>query len=270
MTIKVTIKGEGLSLEKKTSMQKAGQIITFLGTEEDGGQPALLDRNSLTPSDSPKEAINESKAKTNAQKITVLVNYLSQKDRQEDVLIKELLLHLTKMGEKPGNFARDLRTAESFGYIYPSDVKKTMFRITVKGKGAISNQFSGEVAVKTRGKKKGIYKKAVPPRKEVVSLSIVAELEGYPGFHDLPAKADCILWVLAYADTHNIEELTPKEVELITDKLKKKLAQRDFSAHNKRNIKNSYVSLTNGKFKLQKKGIDHLKEIVKENGKKEK
>ncbi len=265
MSVRITIKGDGLSLEKQTSLKKAGQIITFLGLEEGDTTteqvPSSPKALVVSLGSSPKVAIHEAKAKTNAQKITVLANYLSEKDGQEGVLVKEILLQLRKIGEEPGNFTRDLGTAESLRYLYPLDAKKTIYGVTDKGKGAILNKFVEETPNKTSRKDKRGFKKAIPPRQEVLSLPIVANLEGYSGFHDLPTKADSILWVLAYADSNNIEELTPREVEMITDKLRKKIPQKDFSAHNKKNMKLGYVALTDGKYKLQQKGIDHLKSL---------
>lgn len=276
MSITVTIKGDGLSLEKQTTLQKAGQIITFLGLEE--GDTLVNGQASSTPKvltsssgKSPKEAIGEANAKTNAQKITVIGKYLSDNDGSGEFLTKEVLLQLRKIGDEPGNFKRDLSTAETLKYIYPIPSKKGSYGITDRGKQAILDKFAEEIQIKTTTKGKGVFKKAVPLRNSVVSLSIVTDMEGYPSFHSLPTKADSILWVLAYADKNAIQELTPREVEFITDKLKNKIAQSGFSAHNKRNVKLSLVSLTNGTFKLQQKGIDHLKKLSnpKRNDKKE-
>lgn len=266
MTVVVTIKGDGLSLEKQTTLQKAGQIITFLGIEEDGSiipGRAPSSPKALVPSSivSPKDAIQDAKAKTNAQKITVLVNYLYEKEEQDGILVKEILLQLRKIGEEPANFKRDLGTAESLHYLYPIDTKKSMYGITDKGKEAILNQFADEISPKTQRKSKGVFKKAIPPRQDVLSLPLVTNLEGYPDFHSLPTKSDSILWTLAYADSKNIESLTPREIEVITDRLKNKISQNAFSAFNKKNFKLGYVALTDGKFKLQQKGIDHLKSL---------
>ncbi|MDO8487655.1 MAG: hypothetical protein Q7S45_05150 [Candidatus Curtissbacteria bacterium] len=267
MTITITIEGDGLSLKKETNLQKAGQIIAFLGLAENSSEAGT--RLDLVPSTvlssplalSPAELVIESKAKTNAQKIAVLGSYLLEKDGRDDFLTKEVLLLLRKIGEEPHNFARDLRTAESSQYVYPIDTKKGKYGVGQKGKQAIQNKFSDKIRATARTKRTGGVRKATPPRTEVLSLSIVSSLEGYPDFHVLPSKADAILWVLAYADEQKIEELTPREVEALTDKLRNKIEQKAFSAHNKRNIKLSYVSQTGNRFKLQQKGSDHLKKL---------
>lgn len=267
MTVKITIDGEGLSLKKETTLQKAGQIITFLGREEDSINPVnqqdSIQPTSLisSPTSSPKELIIESKAKTSAQKITVLGKYLSEKDGVDEFLIKEVLLQLRKMGDEPGNFTRDLKTAVSLQYIYEIDNKEGKYGVSEKGKAEIQNKFSGETR-RVGVKRTGGFKKAIPPRGEVTSLEIVATLEGYPNFHGLPTKADSILWVMAYADSQKIQELTPKEVEVITDKLKNIIPQNAFSAHNKRNIKGGYVSQADSRFKIQQKGLDYLKSLT--------
>jgi len=265
MAINVTIQGDNLSFTKETSLQKAGQIITFLSLDESSiksPQPtALKELNSLSDL-SPQELINQAKAKTNAQKITVLTQYLSGSD-QEGALSKEVLLQMRKMGEEPANFKRDLRTAESLQYIYVIDPKKGLYGISEKGKQAIQKGFSDIIPTKfkVKIKGKGGFKRAIPPRQEVLSLALATNLEGYPDFHALPTKADSILWILAYADSKGIEELTPKEVEIISDKLRNKITQNAFSPFNKKNIKSGFVSPTNGKFKLQQRGTDHLKTI---------
>lgn len=267
MSITITIDGEGLSLKKETTLQKAGQIIAFLGLEEGslGTVPSGETSHkpaSLIPSPifSPIDMISEAKAKTNAQKITVLGKYLSDKDGPDGFLIKEILLQLRKIGEEPGNFTRDLKNAVSLQYIYVIDAKEGKYGISAKGATAIQNKFADEPR-KPSVKGRGGFKKAIPVRAEVTSLQMVSTLSGYPDFHTLPTKADSILWVLAYADGQKIADLTPKEVEEITDKLCNKLEQKAFSAHNKRNIKSGYVAQTDGKFKIQQKGLDHLKSL---------
>ncbi len=268
MSITITIDGEGLSLKKETTLQKAGQIIAFLGLEEGSlgaAPPGGTSHNnpaSLIPSStsSTSDMISEAKAKTNAQKITVLGKYLSDKDGSDGFLIKEILLQLRKIGEEPGNFTRDLKNAVSLQYIYVTDAKEGKYSISIKGVNAIQNKFADEPR-KLSAKGRGGFKKAIPPRDEVNSLPMVTTLSGYPDFHPLPTKADSILWALAYADSQKIEELTPKEVEVITNKLRNVIAQKDFSAFNKRNIKPGYVAQTDGKFKIQQKGLDYLKSL---------
>lgn len=277
MSVIITIDGDGLSLKKEISMQKAGHIITFLGLEEgtpisnaapESPSPVELPRLGGQVTSSPRELLTEANAKTNAQKITVLINYKETQDQHEGVLSKEILMMLRKMGEEPGNFKRDVRTAEALKYIYSIPGKKDMYGATDTGRIAISKQFADEVTAKPKSRG-GVFRKAIPPREEVTSLSLSTSLEGYPPFGNLPTKGDCILWILAYADSKGIESLTAREVEHISDKLRIKIAQNVFSGHNKKNMKENYVSWTDGKFKLQMKGMDHLKALLTENVEKE-
>ncbi len=270
MTVKISIDGEGLTFKKDIGVQKAGQIIAFLGADESSAPiergPLLTTTSKILPQieQSPKDLIIQANAKTNAQKITVLGSYLLDKDGNDDFLIKEVQLQMRKLGEEPGNFNRDLKAAMSLQYIYQLPPKKDgKYGITDAGREAIQNQFSEEVKIKPKSHKKhGGFKQSIPPRDEVTTLAIVSDMEGYPNFHKLPTKADSILWVMAYCDAQKIESLTPKEVEFLTDKLRSKIPQNAFSPHNKRNIKEGYVSQTDGKFKLQQKGFDHLKALL--------
>ncbi len=267
MAIKLTITGD-VTITREISLQKAGQIITFLGLDETDKEPTNTSFNpnlfvaDSTASVSPQELIMDANAKTYAQKITVLVKYFTERDKQEGVLSKEILLQLRKMGEEPGNFKRDLQTAVSLQYLYVLDSKQGLYAISQKGRAAIDSKFSNEASVKVKSKSRGVFQKAIPPRSEVTTLTWVASLEGFPDFHSLTTKADSILWILAYAEFQGIESLTPREVELASDHLKKKIPHKDFSAHNKRNIKSSLVASTGGKFKLQQKGINHLKSFL--------
>lgn len=264
MAVDITIQGDGLLFKKTINSHKAGQIIAFLGADEESVVTDLKQTDNsplaLTPPSlsSPSELINESKAKTNAQKITIIGNYLQKKDGQDSFLDKEVLLQLRKIGEQPGNFSRDVDTAESLQYIYPINVKEGRYGVSAKGVKAIENKFSETPRLKSKSNNKGGFKKAIPPRSEVLSLPIVASLDGYVDFHSIQVKADCILWILAYADKQGIKSLTPREVESLSDKLRRKIVQTGFSAHNKRNIKSGYVSQTNNQFKLEQKGFAHL------------
>lgn len=277
MAVIITISGDGLSYKKDINFKKAGQIITFLSLDEEQGaigSPQIISSNSglaVSSLRSSSELINESKARTNAQKITVIGSYLQEKDGQESFLVKEVLLQLKKIGEQPANFSRDVDTAHSLQYIYPIDVKQGKYGVSDKGEKAISNKFSELPVIRAKNKSKGGFKKAILPRDQVLSLPIVTSLEGYPDFHSiLLTKTDSILWILAYAAKEKIESLTPREVEALSDKLLKKIEQKGFSAHNKRNMKEGYVSQTDGKFKLQQKGSDYLKGLdIKKNDKQE-
>jgi len=279
MTVKILIEGDGLTFNKDITFKKAGQIITFLGSDEsiapvEQGQVVLPPAKMLPAEDqTPMDLILQSKAKTNAQKITVLGSYLSDKDRSEHFFVKDVQQELKKLGEEPTNFGRDLKSAETMKYIYQLEPKNEgRYGVTVAGRNAINTQFSGEMRNKTVSKKRSSgTKKSIPLRTEITSFSISSEMEGYPNFHKLPTKADSILWVLAYADNQNVDGLTPKEVEHLTEKLKMKIPQNNFSAHNKKNFTEGYVAQTNGVFKLQHKGMDHLKTLMKQevNGKTE-
>ncbi len=266
MAIKVTISGEGLSFEKETTLQKAGQIVAFLGREEGDIEykPAtsleMLPKEATVHS-SIKDQIVQSKAKTNAEIITVVGKCLEDSNGSDEFMSKEVLLQLRKNGDAPGNFTRDLNTAMELQYIY-SKGKEGVYGVTEKGKLAIINQFKDSTKTKINIGKKSGSKIAKPPRAIVTALTIVGEMKGYPNFHELKTQADKILWILAFVDQTQISELTPREVEFISSKLKSIIISKQFAAHNKRNIKESYVAVGKGTFSLQQKGIAHLKSLV--------
>lgn len=278
MSVTITIDGDGLSLKRETSLLKAGQIITFLGSEESFSSDLPVEKSNTppllnpSPNLTPGELIIEANAKTNAEKILVLGKYITDKDLSDKFSTKEVLIELKKIGGEPHNFARDIRTAISSSYIYPIDMRQGEYGVTSTGKKAIEDKFSNKTNKANSGTRRngtGGKKVAVPPRQEVILMPKVTTLSGFPDFHDLPTKSDSILWTLEYVNNHNIDSLTPREVEVITDKLLNRVAQKDFSAFNKRNMRKGYVLQDNGKFKLQQKGINHLKKLTSGNDKKE-
>lgn len=278
MSVIITIDGDGLSLKRETTLLKAGQIITFLGTEENYSSDIPSGKSNITPllnpapNLTPGELIIEANAKTNVERILVLGKFVTDKNRSDKFSTKEVLIELKKIGGEPHNFARDIRMAVSSNYIHPIDKNQGEYVVTSTGKKAIEDKFSNKTnktTSKTRRGGTGGKKVAVPPRQEVLSIPKVTTLSGFPDFHNLPTRSDSILWTLEYANSNNIESLTPREVEEITDKLLNRVAQKDFSAFNKRNIRKGYVLQDGGKFKLQPKGIDHLKELTSGNEKKE-
>lgn len=275
--IVVSIEGSGLSFKKEVSLDKAGQIITFLGLNinQDGSgsdstpQILSLDSVSFNPKTTPREYIQKSVAKTNAQKITALANYLSDIEKVTSFSKQEIKILFGRAGEKnPRNFLRDLKEAKRLGYITEDHQEKDKYILSDKGKEIFSTGFVQE-PVRKRTVKNSVKKNknATPMSESVKNLEISSNMQDFPGYHNLKTKADQILWMLIYCDNKGIESLTPGEVEFLSDKLKGKIAATGFTAHNTRNIKKGYsikASGPDGKYKIQQSGIEHIKSISNE------
>lgn len=264
--VKITIEGEGLSLTKNTTLQKAGQIISFLGYEQGPMgvdstpviQPGLLSRRSQ-----PRDIIFSSNAKTYPQKIAALAKYLRDQLGQNTFSPQELKVLFKKMGDEPKNFTRDFNKTLELQYIFCVDSSKEQYELTDTGDGAVQEGFTGDVIKKSSGSKKSTMFKGI--REEIKNLNIVGDLSGYPDYHNMPTKGDRILWLLEYTYKNDIKSLAPVEVEFLSVKLRDKIEMSGFTALNTRNIKKNFVIKASDGFQIQKKGSDHLKSLDKPN-----
>lgn len=258
--VKITIEGGGLSLVRFTTLHKAGQIISFLGMEQAEHQSPQATQFALTERKrQAKDLIVESGAKTYPQKIVALAKYIHDQMGQETFTPQEVRSLFKKMGDEPKNFTRDLKEALERQYIVCVDSSSDLYSITDKGEEAIQGGFN-------TNHKKSVSIKRTPAtfrgtRDEVKNLEITGSLEGYPDFHSLPAKADKILWLLAYADLHGIKGLSSAEVDFLSTNLRDRVASKHFSTFNQRNEKKSYVIKVPEGFLLHKKGSSYLKEL---------
>jgi hypothetical protein len=258
--IKIIIEGEGLSLTKYTTLQKAGQIISFLGVEQVqnvnlGSKPALsplLAGVQLQP----RDVITNSKAKTYPQKITAVAKYMRDQLGQNTFSSLDVKNLFKKLGDEPRNFSRDLKDTLDLQYIVCIDASADQYELTDRGLDAVENYFSEKTVKKTSGSKKTSSIKGI--RDEVKSLSISGSLADYPDYHDLPTKADKILWLMQYVDIKGVKGVTPAEVDFLSTELRDRIKANDFAAHNGRNIRKSFITKTSDGFLIQKKGSDHL------------
>lgn len=261
--VKITIEGDGLSLTKSTTLQKAGQIISFLGYEQgqtgtDSApvmQPGILARRSQ-----PKDVVFSSNAKTYPQKIAALAKYLNDQLGQNTFSPQELKILFKKMGDEPKNFTRDFNKALDSQYILCVDSSKEQYELTDRGKDAIQSSFTGsDIEKSSRPKRSAIFRGI---REEIKGLNIAGALDGYPDYHIIPTKGDKILWLLEYADKKDIKSLTPVEIEFLSEKLRDKIEIRGFTALNARNVQKAFVAKTSDGFQIQKRGSDHIKNLA--------
>jgi hypothetical protein len=264
--VTITIEGEGLSLTKKTNLQKVGQIISFLGFNQElvatpSGTVAMQPQLPGASRMQPRDVIISSEAKTYAQKITALALYLRDEVGQPTFVPQEIRTYLKKMGDEPRNFTRDLNSALESQYIVCVDTSSEQYEITDRGVEAVEGKFAGAVTI---SKKNGT--KRLPPvkgiREEVRDMQIVGSHDDLPDYSNLKTKADKILWLLAYADKNAVDSLTPAEVDHMSGMLRDRVNATGFTALNERNIKNAFVAKTKTGFQIQQKGLNYLNSVV--------
>jgi len=262
--ITIIITGEGISLTKMTNLQKVGQIISFLGLDQNSSVSTAYESKAPSPllvskPIQPKEVIQNSGARTYPQKIAALGAYLRDQVGQTSFSSQDIKVIFKKMGDEPRNFTRDLKSAMELQYVVCTDPANELYELTDKGAEAVTENFSGKATKKTVGSKRSTISNGV--REEIRLLEMVGTLESFPEYHTLPTKGDKILWLIAFADKQGVNTLTPTEVDFMSGELRDKVDAKGFTALNQRNIKNSFVSKTVTGFQIQKKGSDYLKSI---------
>lgn len=100
-------------------------------------------------------------------------------------------------------------------------------------------------------------------RPEVKDLPISSILEGYLGYHELPTKADKILWILQYAETYQLLDLNSVEVDFISRELRDPIDTKNFGAFNQRNQRLGFVMKSKNSFRISNKGRTHLANLAK-------
>jgi hypothetical protein len=267
--VKITIEGEGISVIKYTTEQKAGQIISFLGTDQQiqttasPGSSSPVSMPLLGKKVLPIDMIEESEAKTFPQKIAALAKYIRDVQGQLTFSPSEIKLLLKKLGDDPKNFSRDMREASERGYIDCENSASDLYELTVRGDRAYADRFKNEISTKRTGAKRSGGIRGI--RDEVRELEIKTSLENFPSYHDLSTKADKILWVLEYAEAQSIKGLSPTEIDHISGELRERIESKSFTALNTKNLQASYVKKTpEGYFRIEKKGSEYLKTAAKE------
>lgn len=273
MSVKITINGDGLSFEKETDMHRAGQIIAFLSSDVTAdasvvraypSSPVAALGMGETRRKSPRQALSESDAKTNAEKIVVLANFICTQKGMETFSPKEIQIEFKRAGESlPKNLTRDFMTAVAQGYVLEND--EGDYSLTDLGLEVVEEGFSGrQKSVKNGSTKKrkggSKAKKTTSLREEVTNLEITPHLNGYPEYWSYTVKGSRILWLLAYASENNITDgLSPSEVEYLASKLKDQIKTSAFTALTESNVKKGYMTITKSGAKILKIGEDFLK-----------
>lgn len=273
MPVKINISGDGLSFEKETDMHRAGQIIAFLssdlavdtsvGREYPSSPVAVLGLGEARRK-SPRQALSESDAKTNAEKIVILANFIRIQKGVESFSPKEIQVEFKRAGESlPKNLTRDFMTAVTQGYILENeegDYSLTDLGLEVVADGFASSQNSAKKG--STKKRKGVAKgkKANAVRDEIINLEITPQLPGYPDYWSYTVKGSRILWLLAFASENNLADgLTSNEIECLASKLKDQIKPSAFTSLTESNIKKGYMTNPKGYAKILKIGEDFLK-----------
>lgn len=274
MPVNIKFSGE-LNYEKETSVFRASQVIAFLNQESEEQlrvEPnRLTSSGSLMPSpeekvpQSPKDYLDTFNVRTNAQKIAVFASYICKRDGVESFDQASVKSLFKRTGEPfPANFSRDWREAE-INYFYEQSPGQFVLTDAAMGKlTSPAEVVEGKQRVSAKKSRQRVSKKSDGVRisEAVKNMEMVVTLAGFPDFFDLKTKGERILWILAFADAHDVKDLTPNEIEFMAEKLRDHLPSNSFSALSDSHFRKGRLVRSNeGKIKLLHVGFEYLRSL---------
>ena len=275
MEVTLTITGQGLNFEKGINLSQAGQIMAFIGNQEDLGQAktpytsqqknsqsSLLLGSNNGPA--PREFLEEHGAKTYPQMILTLGKYYLEhragSDEQE-FGSKEIQELLREAKQPPStNLSRDFGRAAAASWITEGK-GKGKYWITQTGEKALQSNFVGAQKRERRGGAK-LGDQAL--RSEILNLAIIPKMEGMPDYWSLKEKKLKILWILGAAHKLNIESLQSAEINHIASKQLRDQPFSNVSVLINSWLKQSMVRYQNGHYFLLQPGTDFISKMVAE------
>lgn len=220
------LKGK-IGYEEVITAAQAAQIIIFLSAEG-GGAPAIGEplqapkesgrEGSTNRIENPREAIQCSGAKTNAEKIVALAAYILQ-DGGDTVKPDAIKSQFQRAREVvPSRFTRDLTGAITSGWIAEDAVGDLYLTKNVEGifeEGFVFPKTSASSRTRTS---KGAKARTGKPESLDGLDSFESTMAGYLPYSKMKGQKERLLWVLVYMrDAHGRSNLTNKEIEWLTD-----------------------------------------------------
>lgn len=149
---KLTLKGDGITVERNVSEQIAKEIISMVLNGD--SRVSVTPKPSISmPSQPPelplaskkkslREYLNEVNARKNPQKILAIAHYLYAYMGKGTVSVTDIKPQFKLANEPlPANLNRDFHTAAQNGWIAPDHDDYKMFYITQTGLAALENKF---------------------------------------------------------------------------------------------------------------------------------
>ncbi len=270
----ISIEGNGLSYNGITDAFKAGQVIAFLNAPS-GSSAVHSNMGSIAtqrqilgvekPRKSPREAIIQANAKTNAQKIAVLADFWLQLDGKESFSPSDLKPFFAKAGEPvPKNYSRDMRDAVQQCYITELIDQSGQYILTEKGQELVASGFQDEAPTKKSPRKTGgggaSSGRGVKDLSDAIKeIEVVSHMDGFIPFHSLPTKGQKILWILTFAKNNGVDTLSTSEVEYLANRLNENITTSLFNGLNEGNMKKGFVARKGDKYRIIQSGIDLIK-----------
>lgn len=284
-TVEIRLIGEKLSYQDVLSEEMARAIVRWIQTPSAAPVENILqgsftgNNGAFPPEDvkkdvietyvrtsservSPQNFLQSSGATTIPEKITALGMYMETSKGVEVFTSQNILDLLIQSKErKPKNFSRDFNNAVRTGYIDES-TQKGEFYVTGTGREAVASRFTSKPSITSSRKPVTTRQRFPDVRPEVEGLSIAMNKEGLSDYNVSWSKSKKILWIFGYANESGIHDLSPKEVESISRRLRDTIDTRVFTSANSQNMAKGYLKQhSSGFFELQQKGMIALQEL---------
>ncbi len=157
----VSIKGEGITIEKSVSADVARKMIDVIMGGPRAYEPVSerevpVSKDSLAGARSAiasgarrmslREFLHESQASSNPEKITAIGEYLREHEGKDEFTRDDIKGRFRQAGEAPPkNFSRDFSVATKNVWVADDANSPGSFFLTNTGRAAIKNKFSAEV-----------------------------------------------------------------------------------------------------------------------------
>lgn len=278
--VTLTLSGK-LSYSAEITFAQAVQVLTLLTSDApvpSGGIPLSGPAGGVRSSQrqdamSPKEALEASGAKVNAEKIAAFAALVTRQSGRDTFSLDDVKPLFKQARETtPGNLTRDLNVAIQNGWIAEAEDSGEYY-LTGKVADVLDNSFGGLRSGKSTGSKPRSPRPRRPSKpREVPEVFAGAEvspvIDGLIDFHKIKVKKDKYLWAVNAAKLLGVEAVTPAELVWLSDKLGEMLPSGDLGGHFRGNHKSGYVNKNaQDKVRITPAGEAHLKELTAGNGK---
>jgi len=278
--IKITLTGK-VAYQDSLTVSQAAEIIAFLNnaTTTSPSLPGSStptrhltgNRGASVQVASAREALNQSGAKTNPEKIVALAAYILQ-DGSENFRLESIKPLFQRAREAaPKNLTRDLDVAIRSGWIVEAETKGEYF-LPVKTEGVLSTGFDS-----IRGKRSTGSRPRSSPLKKSATSTIPAAFEdieefpdalaGVPSYHDLSTQRNKMLFVIKVAKDLDKPGLDTRSIVWLSDRYGEAIAPNNVSNYYKSLQKAGLVNKTvdGSLMRITPKGETFLKSLSGEN-----
>jgi hypothetical protein len=282
--VKITISGR-LSFEEEITLGQAAQIIGFISSSDPGmgmptpvlplatpppSAPKMISALSIGTMLSPREALNASGAKTNAEKIVAFALCIAQEGDKDTFTIEDIKPLFRRARETaPTNMSRDLAMAIKAGWVADSDMKNEYY-VAAKATGVLETGFKGIRQARGNGTKVR-SSNGKPSRKAINTVpeafkhvdTIESTIEGCVSYHKLTKKVDKFLWAVYAAKLLGASSVSNQDIVWLTDRLGDAIPTGNITKNVQHLSKAGYVnrSLQDSGIRVTPKGEEYLKSL---------